>query len=145
MPYVGQYVDSLQAINDCLISLLTVPYVGQYVGSLQAVKESLRRMRWRRDRMTNMSMSVSSSSSQDDNLRNFPSLSSQHHNRALKKIASELVEFVWNKPGGNSLVIDLMGRSDCHDLGSSTDCKTLLVALQHQQTRAEVGTLHIIL
>lgn len=122
--------------------------LGQHVGSLQAVKESLRRMRWRHERLNNMSMPASSTSVHDDTLRYSTYVDQQHlhhHDRALHRIASELIQYVWDygsSEGSGALLpphgTHNGGGRDNDESGVCTETRIISVAMYHQQQRAEV-------
>lgn len=121
--------------------------VGQHVGSLQAVKESLRRMRWRHDRLNNMSMPASSTGLHEDNLRSSTYLDQHlhHHDRALHRIASDLIQYAWDygsSEGSGVLLpphnaLNAGGREN-DESGVCTETRVISVAMYHQQQRAEV-------
>lgn len=121
---------------------------GQHVGSLQAVKESLRRMRWRHERLSNMSMPPSNPGIHDDGGLRCSTSSAQHlhhHDRALRRIASELIQYVWSHTASDTSAARIASSTqhsvvrEGEETGMCTDTRVISVAMYHQQQRAEVN------
>ncbi|XP_013415684.1 probable E3 ubiquitin-protein ligase HERC1 isoform X1 [Lingula anatina] len=89
----------------------------QQMGSLQAVKETLKRLRWRRDRLT-----------------------SHHHPESdshtiLKTVLKELTQFVLDE--GLPESVKMISGNVEEELGASTRPQVIARAMEHQQVRAE--------
>ena len=77
------------------------------------------------------------------------SLAQRHHhqsNRAVRRIASELVQYIWDHSEDGAQQQQpihpmLAGSRDLDELGKQTNVKVVLVAMQHQQIRADVSSL----
>ena len=77
------------------------------------------------------------------------SLAQRHHhqsNRAVRRIASELVQYIWDHSEDGAQQQQPIhptmsaGSRDSDDLGKQTNVKVVLVAMQHQQIRADVSS-----
>ena len=109
----------LQLFSNVVVSIIIV---GHRIGSLQAVKENLRRMRWKRERIKSMSSSSDAGSGHG----------------ALCKISTELVQYVEGYSNGGETASEELGDSN------SVNPHIIAVAMEHQQSRAEVSGKHIL-
>ncbi len=119
-------VSDIQPLRSAYNRGVCLCVTGQQIGSLQAVRESLRRVKWKQDRLQPGSSSSSIG---------LP---------ALRQVAGELFRYVLGEDS-HFASQSMTQEGDGEKPGMNVNPKLLATSLQHQQMRAQVHTNQIIM